>query len=78
MGFVLALVSEPAQTRVGRLKKIPMWVLATSLFGVGFVQGSASVRDILRISLWAALIGLILGLVHYATLEVTAFRQLRG
>jgi len=78
MGFFLALVSEPAQNRVGRLKKIPTWVVATFLFGVGLLQGSASVRDILRISLWAALVGLILGLTHYATLEFAAFRRLRG
>lgn len=77
MGFFLALVTESVQTGVDRLKKIPLWVVATSLFGVGLAQGSAPLRDILRISLWAALIGLIVGLVHYIALEATARHQPR-
>jgi membrane associated rhomboid family serine protease len=75
MGFSLALVTEPVQTGVDRLKRIPLWVVATSLFGVGLAQGSAPLRDIFRISLWAALIGLIIGLVHYIALEAIARRQ---
>lgn len=76
MGFFLALVTEPVQTGVDRLKKIPLWVVATSLFGVGLAQGSAPLRDIFRISLWAALIGLVIGVVHYTALRATARRQL--
>lgn len=75
MGFFLALVTQPVHTGVDRLKKIPLWVVATSLFGIGLAQGSAPLRDILRISLWAALIGLIVGLVHYIALEATVRRH---
>jgi hypothetical protein len=78
MNFFLALVTEPVQTGVDRLKKVPLWVVATSLFGVGHAQGSAPLRDIFRISLWAALVGLIVGAVHYIALEATAaHRQAR-
>jgi hypothetical protein len=75
MGFFLALVTEPVHTGVDRLKRIPLWVVATSLFGLGLDQGGARLRDIVRISVWAALIGFIIGLVHYTALEVIARRQ---
>jgi len=76
MGFFLALVTEPVRTGVDRLKKIPLWAVATSAFGIALAQGSAPLRDILRITLWAVLIGVIIGLVHYIALEATARRQL--